>query len=67
MNETTGTTTVSAGADPESKAPYRVLARKYRPKDFTDLIGQEPKAFFATFSEYFAALDQSPPAVNVIA
>ena len=21
---------------------YRVLARKYRPKDFTDLIGQEP-------------------------
>ncbi|WP_099867211.1 DNA polymerase III subunit gamma/tau [Pararhizobium haloflavum] len=23
-------------------AEYRVLARKYRPKDFTDLIGQEP-------------------------
>ncbi|WP_420407570.1 DNA polymerase III subunit gamma/tau [Hoeflea sp.] len=24
------------------QGPYRVLARKYRPKDFTDLIGQEP-------------------------
>ncbi len=27
----------------EAKAgPYRVLARKYRPRDFSDLIGQEP-------------------------
>lgn len=27
----------------EKPAPYRVLARKYRPKDFTDLmVGQEP-------------------------
>ncbi|MEO9458387.1 MAG: DNA polymerase III subunit gamma/tau [Lentilitoribacter sp.] len=26
----------------EDKQEYRVLARKYRPKDFTDLIGQEP-------------------------
>lgn len=26
----------------EDNAGYRVLARKYRPKDFTDLIGQEP-------------------------
>jgi DNA polymerase-3 subunit gamma/tau len=42
MDETTGTTTVSAGAGAENQAPYRVLARKYRPKDFTDLIGQEP-------------------------
>lgn len=24
------------------QAPYRVLARKYRPRDFTDLIGQQP-------------------------
>jgi DNA polymerase-3 subunit gamma/tau len=24
------------------QAPYRVLARKYRPRDFTSLIGQEP-------------------------
>jgi len=42
MDETTGTTIVSATASPESQVPYRVLARKYRPKDFTDLIGQEP-------------------------
>jgi DNA polymerase-3 subunit gamma/tau len=33
-----------AGQDPKAKAsgPYRVLARKYRPSDFSDLIGQEP-------------------------
>ncbi|SOE17120.1 DNA polymerase-3 subunit gamma/tau [Hoeflea halophila] len=42
MDETTGTTTVSAGSHAGDQAPYRVLARKYRPKDFTDLIGQEP-------------------------
>ncbi|WP_026479254.1 DNA polymerase III subunit gamma/tau [Ahrensia sp. 13_GOM-1096m] len=27
---------------PEKATPYRVLARKYRPSDFTSLIGQEP-------------------------
>ena len=27
---------------PDKKQPYRVLARKYRPADFTGLIGQEP-------------------------
>ena len=27
---------------PASTGPYRVLARKYRPRDFSDLIGQEP-------------------------
>ena len=27
---------------PDQKTPYRVLARKYRPADFTGLIGQEP-------------------------
>ncbi|WP_019172658.1 DNA polymerase III subunit gamma/tau [Pseudaminobacter salicylatoxidans] len=33
-----------AGNDPQTKAAgaYRVLARKYRPTDFTGLIGQEP-------------------------
>ena len=31
------------GQDPKAgAAPYRVLARKYRPRDFSDLIGQEP-------------------------
>ncbi|MBW3097763.1 DNA polymerase III subunit gamma/tau [Pseudohoeflea coraliihabitans] len=29
----------AAGADPDG---YRVLARKYRPRDFSDLIGQAP-------------------------
>ncbi|MGD9740639.1 MAG: DNA polymerase III subunit gamma/tau, partial [Bauldia sp.] len=28
--------------DPQGNAPYRVLARKYRPQRFEDLIGQEP-------------------------
>jgi DNA polymerase-3 subunit gamma/tau len=28
--------------DPASAAPYRVLARKYRPQSFADLVGQEP-------------------------
>jgi len=26
----------------QASGPYRVLARKYRPRDFSDLIGQEP-------------------------
>jgi len=42
MDEATGTNLASSGAAPDGKAPYRVLARKYRPKDFSDLIGQEP-------------------------
>ena len=43
MEQTTGTNTASPGADPQAQAPYRVLARKYRPKDFSDLmVGQEP-------------------------
>ena len=29
-------------AQGQASAPYRVLARKYRPKSFADLIGQEP-------------------------
>ena len=42
MDETTGTTTMTTAAGADGQAPYRVLARKYRPRDFTDLIGQEP-------------------------
>ncbi|MEO9166771.1 MAG: DNA polymerase III subunit gamma/tau, partial [Aestuariivirga sp.] len=34
-------------------APYRVLARKYRPKDFNDLIGQE--AMVRTLTNAFAS------------
>jgi DNA polymerase-3 subunit gamma/tau len=36
-----------------SAAPYKVLARKYRPQDFTDLIGQE--AMVRTLSNAFAS------------
>lgn len=38
MDDTTGATPSPAAEKPA----YRVLARKYRPRDFTDLIGQEP-------------------------
>lgn len=31
-----------AGAPPQTAGAYRVLARKYRPASFDDLIGQEP-------------------------
>ena len=34
-------TETNAGRD-AARGAYRVLARKYRPKDFSDLIGQEP-------------------------
>lgn len=32
---------IDAAAAPEATAAYRVLARKYRPKSFDDMIGQE--------------------------
>jgi DNA polymerase-3 subunit gamma/tau len=38
---------------PAPQAPYRVLARKYRPRDFSDLIGQEPMV--RTLKNAFAA------------
>ncbi|WP_421854456.1 DNA polymerase III subunit gamma/tau [Oricola sp.] len=41
-------------SDPStSQTPYRVLARKYRPRDFSDLIGQEPMV--RTLTNAFAA------------
>ena len=42
MEHSTGTNTAASGSSTEAQPAYRVLARKYRPKDFTDLIGQEP-------------------------
>ena len=33
---------MSESGDNQATGPYRVLARKYRPRDFSDLIGQEP-------------------------
>jgi DNA polymerase-3 subunit gamma/tau len=44
--------TLAAAAPPESNAPYRVLARKYRPTGFDDLIGQE--ALVRTLRNAFA-------------
>ena len=39
------------GGAPEAAKPYRVLARKYRPSNFDDLIGQE--AMVRTVSNAF--------------
>jgi DNA polymerase-3 subunit gamma/tau len=47
-NQSRPANTVSEGANP---APYRVLARKYRPATFDDLIGQE--AMVRTVSNAF--------------
>ncbi len=33
---------MSETGNKQDTGPYRVLARKYRPRDFSDLIGQEP-------------------------
>src|SRR6184192_3485753 len=41
------------GGGPEAGKPYRVLARKYRPSSFDDLIGQE--AMVRTVSNAFEA------------
>ncbi|MBP0616101.1 DNA polymerase III subunit gamma/tau [Jiella mangrovi] len=42
MSETEGTETTTGTAAAAKPEPYRVLARKYRPRSFDDLIGQEP-------------------------
>ena len=42
-----------AASAPATPAPYRVLARKYRPQSFADLIGQE--AMVRTLSNAFAS------------
>src|SRR5579871_4313739 len=50
MDENSG---LSLGLEPQPKAEaYRVLARKYRPQDFTGLIGQE--ALVRTLTNAFA-------------
>ncbi len=43
----------AASSEPAGAAPYRVLARKYRPRNFDDLIGQG--AMVRTLSNAFAA------------
>ncbi len=49
--EKTGTASAAPGAEPAT--PYVVLARKYRPETFEDLIGQE--AMVRTLKNAFAA------------
>ncbi len=55
MDETHGTLPDAPGLPgmPTSAAPYRVLARKYRPQTFDDLIGQG--AMVRTLANAFAA------------
>ncbi|OYW56587.1 MAG: DNA polymerase III subunit gamma/tau [Rhizobiales bacterium 12-68-15] len=47
------TAPVLSAPAPRISAPYRVLARKYRPSTFVDLIGQEPMV--RTLSNAFAS------------
>ncbi len=37
-----GAPTSGSGSEVDASQPYRVLARKYRPQTFSELIGQEP-------------------------
>ncbi|GJD94272.1 DNA polymerase III subunit gamma/tau [Methylobacterium iners] len=58
MDASTGTPSDAPGLPgfappPDAATPYRVLARKYRPKDFDDLIGQS--AMVRTLANAFAA------------
>lgn len=59
-----GVTSVITGNCGISIAPVRLDQRPPAP---LDLIGQEPAAFFASFEDYFVALEKAQPAVNVVA
>lgn len=59
-----GVTTVVTGNCGISIAPVSISQRPPAP---LDLIGEVPAAFFASFSDYFDALESTPPAVNVVA
>lgn len=59
-----GVTTVVTGNCGVSIAP---VAINTRPPGPLDLICPAPDDFYATFADYFAALDKAPAAVNVIA
>ena len=59
-----GVTTVVTGNCGVSIAPVEI---DFRPPGPLDLICPDPSDFFASFTDYFAALEASPPSVNVIA
>jgi len=59
-----GVTTVVTGNCGISIAP---VSLSERPPGPLDLVCAEPGDFFATFADYFDALDATPPAVNVVA
>jgi len=59
-----GVTTVVTGNCGISIAPVSIAKRPPGP---LDLICPSPDDFFATFADYFAALEKSPSSVNVVA
>ncbi len=59
-----GVTTVVTGNCGISIAPVSLPSQPPAP---LDLIGREAKDFFASFADYFAALDANPSAINVVA
>jgi len=59
-----GVTTVVTGNCGVSIAP---VAIRTRPPGPLDLICPSPSDFFPSFADYFAALEKTPPAVNVVA
>src|SRR5680860_21602 len=59
-----GVTTVITGNCGISIAPVSI---NKRPPGPLDLICPSPDDFFPRFTDYFAALEKAPPAVNVVA
>jgi len=59
-----GVTTVVAGNCGVSLAPLKI---DRRPPSPLDLVCESPEGFFHDMADYFAALDDAPPAVNAVA